>query len=174
MDVRPLLQQLLSCLAVAALLLMHSTVTTTTLMDNHPISLYPDGASSPLLSLQEPGPRSRRRVRNKHYKKAEKGFEKQMALLSNLRCKPKRVKIPVLQFIGGDNEILDLNPHPEVMVVKRCENLCSYCGNRLGFEHLKCKPKTVKHKTFYIFYNSGRGQGIHKLRVPVHKRCECR
>lgn len=168
-----MLQQVLSCLAAVTLLVVHAVGAIAALPGSHSLSLYSDGAST-LLSLQPPRPRPPRRVGNEHDEKAWKSFKKQIDLLKKLKCKPKNIKIPVRPFISGYNDILDMDPHPEVVVVKRCEDACSYCGNPLGFENQVCKPEIEKNKTFFIFYQSRRGQGIHKVRIPVHKKCMCR
>lgn len=143
------------------------------LPDSHSLSLHLDGVS-PLLSLQPPRPRPPRQVGNKLDKKAERMFKKQIKLLGKLECKPKYTKIRVRPFISGDNEILDMDPYPEVVMVKRCVDTCSYCGNPFGFENQTCEPATEKNKTFFIFYQTRRGERIHKVRIPVHKTCECR
>lgn len=172
MTLCPVLQQVLASLAVVTLLQVHAVADITSLPGSHSFNVSSDGAS-PVLNLQQPGPRPPRRVGNLNEKAWEK-LKKQIKMLNKLGCKPKNTKVEVRQFME-DSKILDYDLYPEVVLVKRCVDVCSYCGNPIGLEDKVCKPKLPeKKKTFLIFYHSRRDEGIHKVRIPVHRACECR
>ena len=84
------------------------------------------------------------------------------------------MKVHVKPYIGGDNDILDKDLHPEVVVVKRCIESCSYCGDNGAAENQVCRPHVERKKTVIISYTSDDTRKSEKVRIPEHKKCKCK
>lgn len=100
----------------------------------------------------------------------------QLKRLKGLECKPKWTKVSVMEYIGGENPILDEDIKPKVVLVKRCIKSCSYCGNDHGIEEKECYPDIEKNKNVIIMYTDNTVDRVRYFKVPIpqHKKCKCK
>lgn len=106
--------------------------------------------------------------------KARKGVEKQMKQLKKLKCKPRQQKLVVKDVLSADNDVKDADFWPQVVVVKRCDDSCSYCGDDIGVETKRCVPSKTKTKMFYLAQYDDQGNRHYThFKTQEHLRCSC-
>lgn len=111
--------------------------------------------------------------RNKN-QASEKAVQKQVRQLMKMKCRPVRQKVAVRDVLSPENDLLDKTFLPHVIVVRRCLDLCSYCGSDLGREVDRCQPTKTKKKRFSLYYYDANGQKRYgHFRTQEHRRCGC-
>lgn len=104
----------------------------------------------------------------------KKALQKQLKNLQKMKCAPKHQKFEVRNLLEADNELIDKHLLTNVVAIKRCDDTCTYCGSRSGYEVKKCKPVKIKKKKFAVIYLAENGQREQAyFKADEHKRCSC-
>lgn len=105
---------------------------------------------------------------------ANKAVQKQIRQLKTMKCRPTKQKITVRGILSPENDLLDVDFWPTIVMVKRCNDLCSYCGNNIGVETKTCQPTQTKMKKFQVVHYSKDGKRQYEhFRAEEHQRCNC-
>ncbi|KAG7162917.1 Placenta growth factor-like [Homarus americanus] len=102
----------------------------------------------------------------------ERAINRQMKQVKKLKCKPYRKKVYVRDKVQDERNDEELFPH--VVVVKRCDNSCSFCGDSKGRELLNCVAIKTKMKKFTIYYEDEQKQRHYsELYLKQDMKCGC-
>lgn len=105
---------------------------------------------------------------------ASKGVQKQINQLKKLKCRPTKQKLNIRGLLPSHSELLDLNFFPKVVMLKRCDESCSYCGSNLGVETKTCQPAKTKKKKYYVYHYNTTGDKVYDFfKAEEHVRCGC-
>lgn len=109
---------------------------------------------------------------------ASRRVKKQIQQLKAMKCRPTKHKISVKELLSPENELLDLEFWPIVVMVKKCDQRCSYCSSDdsedIGVEVKSCQPTQTRMKKFHVFHYDQNGQKQYShFRAEEDKKCGC-
>lgn len=109
-------------------------------------------------------------------KSGKRRTELQVQQLLKMGCKPRRVKVPVRDYLIDNTFLKDKELFPSVLSVKLCQDAQSYCGNGMGGVRGKCQVKEggqISRRFFVYHFNTNRQRVYTSLETTVHTNCTC-
>lgn len=107
----------------------------------------------------------------------EDHMKRQMVKLKSLGCQPQLQKMKIMDLVGPQDNLMDMQYYfPHAVVVRRCVEECSFCGNDKGTITGRCVAKSSEEKQFIVAYfdNSSPPNKHHKKIMAVeHTSCGC-
>lgn len=109
-------------------------------------------------------------------KSGKRRTDLQIKQLLKMGCKPRRVKVPVRDYLVDNNFLKDKELFPSVLSVKLCQDVPSYCGNGIGGVRGKCQVKEgaqISRRFFVFHFNANQQRVYTSLETTVHTNCTC-